>query len=57
MAVPAVAARAAIALLVDDFEAWVVRFALLALVVLALPTAVAVVGFGGLLALAPSRRI
>ncbi len=51
MAVPVVAARAAVALLVDDLEAWVVRLALLVLVLVALPTAVAAVGFGGLLAI------
>ena len=51
MAVPAVAARAVVALLVDDLEAWIVRFALLALVLLTLPATAATVGFGGLLAL------
>jgi len=51
VAVPAVAARVAIALLVDDLEAWVVRAALLALLLLAIPASAATVGFGGLLAL------
>jgi hypothetical protein len=51
MAVPVVAARAAVALLVDDLEAWGVRLALLVLVLVALPTTVAAVGFGGLLAI------
>jgi hypothetical protein len=51
MAVPVVAARAAIALLVDDLEAWVVRFVLLVLLVVALPISAAAVGFGGLLAM------
>ena len=51
MAVPVVAARAAIGLLVDDLEAWVVRFVLLVLLVVALPISAAAVGFGGLLAI------
>jgi hypothetical protein len=51
MVAPAVAARAAVALLVDDLEAWAVRIGVLALVVAALPISLALVGFGGLLAL------
>lgn len=51
MAVPVVAARAAIARLVDDLEAWIVRFAILALCLVAQPASAAAVGFGGLLAI------
>ena len=51
MAVPVVAARAAIARLVDDLEAWIVRFAILAHCLVALPASAAAVGFGGLLAI------
>jgi hypothetical protein len=51
VAVPVVAARAAMALLVDDLEAWVVRLALVVLVLVALPITAATLGFGGLLAI------
>jgi hypothetical protein len=51
MAAPALAARAVVALLVDDLETWVVRIGVLVLVVIALPTTLGAVGFGALLAL------
>jgi hypothetical protein len=51
VAAPALAARAVVAMLVDDLETWGVRIGLLVLVVIALPTPLAAVGFGALLAL------
>jgi len=50
MAVPALAARAAV-ILADDLLTWAVRLGAVALLVLMLPLAIAMLGFGGILAL------